>query len=273
MDEVNLEEVFLSRTPMLKSCPGFLRGRFRHCFCVALRERYRAKLAGDAVAEERLGSCSALSRSCCSTDPKVAEVSGNRSWQNANKFGRKQWRELLASSQEVPNHPQATDEQDILTEQKRRGRARARQELIGATLAPKTRETLAELQGRRPQERVREIPDEVMASNPTRVNLDNFTFVECTFGQRSWPRRMHLRNAQSVFGCCRSDPPVVSGSRRFSQGGGTRNRHQCHRDVLPQIGGQDSGPSIRESGRHARHFSLPCPPFQALIASATRSRR
>ena len=43
-----------------------------------------------------------------------------------------------------------------------------------------------------------------MASNPTRVNLDNFTFskvsVECTFGQRSWPGRMHLRNAQSVFG-------------------------------------------------------------------------
>ena len=32
--------------------------------------------------------------------------------------------------------------------------SRVRQELIGATVAPKTRETLAELQGRRPQKRV-----------------------------------------------------------------------------------------------------------------------
>ena len=189
---MNLEEVFLSRTPMLKSCPGFLRGRFRHCFCVALCGRGTEPNWSVMQWRKRgLGSCSALSRSCCSTDPEVAEVSGNRSWlERANKFGRGQWRELLASSQEVPNHPQAKDEQDILTEQKRRGRAacnrvqqgqvsRARQELIGATLAPKTRETLAELQGRRPQERVREIPDEVMASNPTRVNLDNFTFSKC----------------------------------------------------------------------------------------------
>ena len=141
-----------------------------------------------------LGSCSA--RSCCSTDPKVAEVSGNRSWQN-----------------EPTSLAEGTGETSSLN--RNGGRATcnrvqhgqvspARQELIGATLAPKTRETLAELQGRRLQERVREIPEEVMASNPTRVNLDNFTFSKCLssapFGQRSWPRRMHLRNAQSEFG-------------------------------------------------------------------------
>ena len=49
MDEVNLEEVFLSQTPMLRSCPGFLRGLFRHSHCTVLRERYRAKLVGDTV--------------------------------------------------------------------------------------------------------------------------------------------------------------------------------------------------------------------------------
>ena len=31
----------------------FLRGRLRECFATTLRERYRAKLAGDIVAEER----------------------------------------------------------------------------------------------------------------------------------------------------------------------------------------------------------------------------
>ena len=60
-----------------------------------------------------------------------------------------------------------------IQEHERRGRAalgrvvqgqvsRARQELTGAALAPKTLETLAQLQERRLQERVREIPQEVM---------------------------------------------------------------------------------------------------------------
>ena len=40
--------------------------------------------------------------------------------------------------------------------------SRARQELTGADLAPKTMETLAELQGRRPQVRVVDIPQEVI---------------------------------------------------------------------------------------------------------------
>ena len=57
--------------------------------------------------------------------------------------------------------------------------SRARQELGGAVLAPKTLETLAELQNRKPQEQVREIPVEVLASNPTPVNLDGAMFTKC----------------------------------------------------------------------------------------------
>ena len=53
MDHVDLQETFLLRIPMLKSCPHFLWGRFRECFAVTLRERYRAKAVGDTVAEER----------------------------------------------------------------------------------------------------------------------------------------------------------------------------------------------------------------------------
>ena len=43
LDDVDLEEVFLRRTPMLRSCPHFSRGRVRHCFTVTW-ERSRAKL-------------------------------------------------------------------------------------------------------------------------------------------------------------------------------------------------------------------------------------
>ena len=53
MDHVDLQETFLLRIPMLKSCPHFLRGRLRECFRITLRERCRAKAVGDIVAEER----------------------------------------------------------------------------------------------------------------------------------------------------------------------------------------------------------------------------
>ena len=53
------------------------------------------------------------------------------------------------------------------------------QELVGASLAPKTLETLAELQNRKPQEQVCKIPADVLASNPTPVDLDVATFTRC----------------------------------------------------------------------------------------------
>ena len=53
LDDVDLEVEFLRRVPMLKSCPHFLRGRFRHALHITLQERCRAKLVGDTVGEER----------------------------------------------------------------------------------------------------------------------------------------------------------------------------------------------------------------------------
>ena len=77
-----------------------------------------------------------------------------------------------------------------IQEHERRGRAalgrvrqgqvsRARQEFTGAAVAPKTLETLAQLQDRRPQERVREIPQEVMEFVPDRpLELDLKLFTK-----------------------------------------------------------------------------------------------
>ena len=67
-----------SRTPMLRRSPGFLRGRFRHSFCVALQERYRAKLVGNqlwpkpSLAKPPLASTMAM--------PILARVGQNQVW-------------------------------------------------------------------------------------------------------------------------------------------------------------------------------------------------
>ena len=56
--------------------------------------------------------------------------------------------------------------------------SKARQELIGADFAPKTLDTLAQLQERRPQVRVKEIPQEVMGFVPDRpLELDVKVFT------------------------------------------------------------------------------------------------
>ena len=51
LDAVELNDWMLRRVPMLKTCPRFLRGRFRQCWATALRERCRARLGGDVVSE------------------------------------------------------------------------------------------------------------------------------------------------------------------------------------------------------------------------------
>ena len=53
LDGVDLADTFLQRVPMLQSCPHFLRGRLRFCFSMVLRERTRARQAGDERAEIR----------------------------------------------------------------------------------------------------------------------------------------------------------------------------------------------------------------------------
>ena len=95
LDDVDLEEVFLRRTPMLRSCPHFLRGRVRHCFTVTLRECSKAKLEGDTVGEERAWKACALIPLMILHQPKgVGSVGKQELLERANKFARGQWVEL-----------------------------------------------------------------------------------------------------------------------------------------------------------------------------------
>ena len=76
---------------------------------------------------------------------------------------------------------QSTNDEGSRTESRgARQESRARQELTGATLAPKTGDTLRELQERRPRERVREILAEILnyvADQP--LVLDGTLFSKC----------------------------------------------------------------------------------------------
>ena len=53
LDQFQVDNLFLTRVPMLKSCAHFLSGRLREAFQVALRERFRAKLMGDEDGQVR----------------------------------------------------------------------------------------------------------------------------------------------------------------------------------------------------------------------------
>ena len=167
---------------MLKMCPHFFCGRLRQCFTVALRERYRARQSGDIQAEER-------GLEGFWAGPNDVDASTKRNWiggrdelaKRADDFARGRWIELFqaASETEAPRHTtvvrsetedQVRKGQAALSRVRRGQLSRARQELTGAALAPKTLDTLAQLQGRRPQEREMEIPAEVM---------DHALFTKC----------------------------------------------------------------------------------------------
>ena len=53
MDEVNLQELFQFRFPVLQSCPHHVRGRFRQANRRVLETRHEAVRSRDTVMEER----------------------------------------------------------------------------------------------------------------------------------------------------------------------------------------------------------------------------
>ena len=154
--------------------PAFHAWRLRHCFAVALRERYRAR-AQDSRAEERAWKLFGLVPVMLLHRPRgTGSVGKDELVSRADDFVRGRWTDLLENIHDTSRQPRPAICET--QEHKRRGHAlgrvrqgqvlRARQELTGAALAPKTLETLAQLQERRPQERVWEIPQEVMEFVP-----------------------------------------------------------------------------------------------------------
>ena len=278
MDQVDLEEEFLRRTPMLKSCPHFLRGRFRHCVSVTLQERCRAKLVGDTLGEERAWKAFGLVPHMLLHKPKGAGNVGKQElMERANKFAREDWLELMQDRQ--TSIQSSAKEHSQEEEQRRRGQAacnrvkhgqvsRARQEVGRRNTGSKnsgnigrvTRATSSRTGPRDPTRGVGESPQ-----------ARGFGFVlvcevsgQCSIWKcpRTWG--VHLRDVESVLGRCRDPPSSVPCCRRFGKSRGTGAHHQsihvshddsavearwrsardCNWNVFPQIGGKDDGPTI-----------------------------
>ena len=173
----------------------------------------------------------------------------------ADAFGGGLWTDLIQKAREAVPQPRSTPQPRIAgEEQERRGEScaagaklsRARQELTGATLAPRDEATLDEWTRRRPQERIREIQAKVLDHVPGReLHLDAKRFAECL---RSAPAGSSLgqvdvrtRSSASVWTtrrrCCVPDIHVshhdsTREARRWSPG----HRHWYG---VPTIGCQD----------------------------------
>ena len=204
MDEVNLEEVFLSRTPMLRSCPAFLRGRFRPVSALLFGRDAEPNWLGTQWRKRGLGRCSVLSRQCCFTDPEIVEEWAKRSLLNgptclAEDIGEICWQ----ACERCPHHPHHDEEQDIIREQKRRGRAACNRVQQGPVLSATGAcgshfgsENPRNSRGGAGEKATREGSGDSCRGDgeqPQTCELGQYHFlkvlVQCTFGQRSWIRR------------------------------------------------------------------------------------
>ena len=163
----------------------------RESFNFAL-ERFKARLEGNVEAETRPWKLFGLIpimllHKLYGTGSVGRSVLGHR----VDDFARGLWTDLIQSARDTVPRPRPIPPVSMVQEQERRGRAaqnrvqqgqvsKARQELIGAALAPRDESTLDELTRRRPQERRQQIPVEVLDFVPDgELRLDTKQFAEC----------------------------------------------------------------------------------------------
>ena len=172
-DQVHLEEEFLRRTPMLKSCDSATASRSQG--------RCRAKLVGDTLGEERVWKAFGLVPLMLLHKPKEA---GNVGKQELMEPGNKFASYGTARYQTSPAKEHTEEE-----EQRRRGQAACNQVKHGQVSRAIGRVARATSSRTGP-----EIPPEVLASHPIPVDLDSFLFPKCfasapfgsALGRRVW---------------------------------------------------------------------------------------
>ena len=163
LDSVQLREVFQHRVPVLQSCLHHIRGWFRQTARRALEAKSHAETTQGRFED---GSCS-VSCQCCSSTGQVgiAKCPNQSCAVDSILFAEGNWEVLWRDVVRVAGVPAHTHTRDA----ERRGLAacrkvqigevtRARQCLTGAVLAPRTDDTLRELQSRRPETVQRAMP-------------------------------------------------------------------------------------------------------------------
>ena len=177
MDEVNLQDVFHESFSTLQSCPQSFRGRYRHACRQVLEVRHDTVNSRDELMEERAWKAFCLLPLLLFRRPgNERNVSKEELRRRFDLFTNGMWEILVdeaVATLPVPVKPRS--EAPLSTEQRGEKAAqkvqlgeitRARQCLTGATPAPGNDNTFNELQRKRPQEVVRELPEHVRAFTP-----------------------------------------------------------------------------------------------------------
>ena len=192
LDAVDFHKELLTRVPMLKSCSHWLRGRFREGLSVALRERYRAKLANDELGQITAWKLFFLvPKMMLHRRRNTGSVGRDELARRVTEIQQGHREQLIREANEfrfqfIPVQTRTPEEEvtrRALAVQSRvqRGQvSRVQQELIRAALAPRNAATLEALQERRLQEPTSAIPREAMDFEPTSpLLLDSKAFAKC----------------------------------------------------------------------------------------------
>ena len=100
LDSVNYHDLFLTKIPMLKSCPRFFQERLRECLSFALRERFRGKMVGDAQAETRGWKLFVLIPMMLLHRPHGTKAVGREKLgHRAEEFSCGRWTDLISQAQ------------------------------------------------------------------------------------------------------------------------------------------------------------------------------
>ena len=175
LENIDVQEVFQQRVPMLKTCPHFLKGQ---------------KLEAEPVGEERAWKLfTFVPIMLWHRSRNTGCIGRSELAQRVEDFDAGRWSELLCEARrEVVRGGEPQCKSD---EKARRGAAaqrrvercqisRARLELIGASLVPKNADTVTELRNKRPQEVQSPIPQHVLDFAPEcELKLEPKVFATC----------------------------------------------------------------------------------------------
>ena len=197
---------------------------------MALRERHRAQLARDPVAERRAWKLFGLVPIMLLHRPRhTGSVGRDELCHRADEFVRGRWADLLHDAQDhAIRPPRSAHGHD---DKARRGAAaqsrvqrvqvsRGRHELTGAPLAPRNNVTLEDLRRQRPQEQRSAIPQEVTdfsPGNPLQFNRKIFADCLRSAPSAALPVREGARTSSCAFvwtttklWICFAQPPRIS---------------------------------------------------------------
>lgn len=187
LDQIDLAGWFRKRILFLKTCPHFIRGRYRHAQHLALE--FIDKSSNEVDACRGWKAFGLLSTMPLHRPRSTGSVGRTELEKRTEAFARGEWTALLeaaassistsrvSNTHRTPEYEQRLKREQSCAKVRLEELSKARQVLSRATLAPGTQETLTQLQARQPT-LTEAIPEEVLTFQPeVAVDIEFRDFV------------------------------------------------------------------------------------------------